>query len=77
MPTPTVQTPMDYEHTRMYCMYKILYILLSVVVVSRSLLLAVYCRVSAVALQRKFHLYIPFLGIARPQSRFPHLCVCE
>ncbi len=29
------------------------------------------------ALQRKFHLCIPFLGIARPQSQFPHSCVCE
>ncbi len=28
-------------------------------------------------LQRKNHLCIPFLGIARPQSQFPHLCVCE
>ncbi len=29
------------------------------------------------ALQGKSHLYIPFLGIARPQSQFPHSCVCE
>jgi hypothetical protein len=29
------------------------------------------------ALQRKSHLCIPFLGIARPQSQFPHSCVCE
>jgi hypothetical protein len=29
------------------------------------------------ALQRKSHLRIPFLGIARPQSEFPHSCVCE
>ncbi len=28
-------------------------------------------------LQRQFRLYIPFLGIARPQSQFPHSCVCE
>ncbi len=28
-------------------------------------------------LQRKYHLCIPFLGIARPQSQFPHSCVCE
>ncbi len=27
--------------------------------------------------QRKSHLCLPFLGIVRPQSRFPHLCVCE
>jgi hypothetical protein len=32
------------------------------------------------ALQGKSHLRIPFLGIARPQSQFPHSphsCVCE
>jgi hypothetical protein len=29
------------------------------------------------ALQQKFCLYIPFLGIAWPQPQFPHLCVCE
>jgi hypothetical protein len=29
------------------------------------------------ALQRQFRLYIPFLGIARPQIQFPHSCVCE
>ncbi len=29
------------------------------------------------ALQRKSNLCIPFLGIARPQSLFPHSCVCE
>ncbi len=28
-------------------------------------------------LQGKFHLCIPFLGIAGPQSQFPHSCVCE
>jgi hypothetical protein len=28
-------------------------------------------------LQRKSHLCIPFLGIARPQSQFPHSCVYE
>ncbi len=28
-------------------------------------------------LQGKSHLSIPFLGIARPQSQFPHSCVCE
>jgi hypothetical protein len=27
------------------------------------------------ALQRQFRLYIPFLGIARPQPQFPHSCV--
>ncbi len=30
-----------------------------------------------ITLQRKFHLYIYFLGIARPQSQCPHSCVCE
>ncbi len=29
------------------------------------------------ALQRKSHLCIPRKGIARPQSQFPHSCVCE
>ncbi len=29
------------------------------------------------ALQMQFRLYIPFLGIARPQPQFPHSCVCE
>ncbi len=28
-------------------------------------------------LQGKSQLCIPFLGIARPQSQFPHSCVCE
>jgi hypothetical protein len=28
-------------------------------------------------LQRKSHLCIPFLGIARPQSLVPHSCVCD
>ncbi len=28
-------------------------------------------------LQRKSNLCIPFMGIARPQSQFPHSCVCE
>jgi hypothetical protein len=31
----------------------------------------------AYALQGKFHLCIPFLGMARLQSQFPHSCVCE
>ena len=26
---------------------------------------------------RKFETNIPRKGIARPQSQFPHLCVCE
>jgi hypothetical protein len=29
------------------------------------------------ALQRKSHLCVPFLGIARPQPQFQHLCDCE
>jgi hypothetical protein len=29
------------------------------------------------SLQRQFRLYIPFLGIARPQPQFPHSCVLE
>ena len=28
-------------------------------------------------LQGKSHLCIPFLGIAPPQSQFPHSCICE
>jgi hypothetical protein len=28
-------------------------------------------------LQRQIRLYIPFLGIARPQPQFPHSCVFE
>jgi hypothetical protein len=28
-------------------------------------------------LQGKSYLCIPFLGIVRPQSQFPHLSVCE
>ncbi len=31
----------------------------------------------ACALQRQFRLYIPFLGIARPQPQFSHSCVFE
>jgi hypothetical protein len=34
-------------------------------------------RSSKNALQRKSHLCIPFLGIAGPQSQFPHSCVCK
>jgi hypothetical protein len=36
-----------------------------------------YFRVLVHTLQGKSHLCIPFLGIARPQSQFPHSCVCE
>jgi hypothetical protein len=35
------------------------------------------CTFRRATLQRKSHLCIPFLGIARPQSQFPHSCVCE
>ncbi len=27
--------------------------------------------------EQKYHLCIPFLGIAWPQPQFPHSCVCE
>jgi hypothetical protein len=42
-------------------------------------LLRTYClRYVAPTLQGKSHLCIPFLGIARPQSQFPHSCaVCD
>jgi hypothetical protein len=32
---------------------------------------------AAATLQWQFRLYIPFLGIVRPQPKFPHSCVCE
>jgi hypothetical protein len=32
---------------------------------------------AASTLQRKSYLCISFLGITRPQSQFPHSCVCE
>jgi hypothetical protein len=32
---------------------------------------------SSATLQQQFRLYIPVLGIARPQPQFPHSCVCE
>ncbi len=32
---------------------------------------------SLTTLQRQFRLYIPFLGIVRPQPQFLHSCVCE
>ncbi len=35
------------------------------------------CFLGRHTLQRQFRLYIPFLGIARPQPQFPHSCVCE
>ncbi len=35
------------------------------------------CRHSPPTLQGKSHLCIPFMGIARPQSLFPHSCVCK
>jgi hypothetical protein len=34
-------------------------------------------KISRITLQRQFRLYIPFLGIARPQPLFPHSCVGE
>ncbi len=33
--------------------------------------------ITLATLQGKSHLCIPFLGIAGPQSQFPHSCVCE
>jgi hypothetical protein len=43
--------------------------------------IAIFARYTAYSichtLQRKSHLCIPSLGIARPQSQFPHSCVCE
>ncbi len=36
-----------------------------------------YLHISHLALQRKSHLCIPFLDIARPQSQFPHSCVFD
>jgi hypothetical protein len=33
--------------------------------------------IGCTALQRQFRLYIPFLGIARPQPQFPHSSVLE
>ncbi len=35
------------------------------------------CTLFVCTLLGKSHLCIPFLGIARPQSQFPHSCVCE
>jgi hypothetical protein len=35
------------------------------------------CLAELFALQRKSHLGIHFLGIARPQPQFQHSCVCE
>ncbi len=35
------------------------------------------CHHDWVTLLRQFRLYIPFLGIARPQPQFPNSCVCE
>jgi hypothetical protein len=34
-------------------------------------------KLASSTLQRQFRLYIPFLGIARPQPQFPHSCVLE
>ncbi len=35
------------------------------------------CLILNCTLQRNFELCIPRKGIARPQSQFPHSCVCE
>ncbi len=37
----------------------------------------ILCRTLWYALQGKSHVCIPFLGMARPCSKFPHSCVCE
>ena len=43
------------------------------------ILFCILCTVHIIfyTLQRQFRLYIPFLGIARPQPQFLHSCVCE
>ncbi len=38
---------------------------------------AAYTNNNQTTLQRQFRLYIPFLGIVRPQPQFPHSCVFE
>ncbi len=38
--------------------------------------LCTYLKAALTTLQRKSHLCIPFLGIARPQYQFPHSYVC-
>jgi hypothetical protein len=43
----------------------------------RGTLTMCLCHEPKSALQRNSHICIPFLGIARPQSQFPHSCVCE
>ena len=46
----------------------------------RLLQVLAFCYINIIlyhALQRNFDLCIPRKGIARPQSQFPHLCVCE
>jgi hypothetical protein len=47
--------------------------------VGKAYLLQLFIRpkIRCYTLQRKSHLCIPFLGIARPQPQFPHSCVCE
>ncbi len=42
-----------------------------------AMLVARLLATAALTLQRQFRLYIPFLGIARPRSQFPHSCVFE
>ncbi len=43
----------------------------------RGRIFIIYSFLRYLSLQRKSHLCIPFLGIAWPQSQFPHTCVCE
>jgi hypothetical protein len=40
-------------------------------------LLKAVCLEIRPALPGESHLYIPFLGIARPQPQLQHSCVCE
>jgi hypothetical protein len=54
-----------------------MYLLLLPVFRIRDILRCFQIRILESALQRQFRLYIPFLGIARPQPQFLHSCVCE
>jgi hypothetical protein len=46
-------------------------------VITNIHLLFMIAEIKVTALQRKSHLCIPFLGIARPQPQFQHSCACE
>jgi hypothetical protein len=47
------------------------------VILNRIAIDSISVRLATISLQGKSHLCIPFLGIARPESQFPHSCVCE